>query len=216
MILVSRHAEHNVQVLPEDVEWFTDENNRPRRRLKAQPVFAKFQNHWWMLDDNQKAYAIQHFHGGTAAAAAFYTRSVAMGDIQEKLTITEDGPAEHTIGDRPEIHFGYFNTEEDPAWKAETPEKRAKYETILLQNPEYGLSFIRVDGVSLPAPWDSYDDNDIDTIFNVTFSGAFEPGIVLSYEKTHQNRPELVEAIEVKMRTLVEENKEDDALSTTA
>lgn len=210
MLFVSRHAEHNVLVRTELVEWVRGRNNEMRRLVKAQPVYAQFQNHWWMLTDPQKIQALSVFEKNGK-----YIRSVALGDIMEKMTITEDGPAAATMADRPEIHYGVFNTEE--AWKLYDPDTRAELEAELMESTEFGVSFIHVDDLPSILPWPTYDDfNDPAEIAALTRVGGFDPALVVVYEKSHKNRPEVLAAIEASLVAEVEKEAEDASLSTTA
>jgi hypothetical protein len=218
-VFVSKHANHNIVLEVEEIEWSKGPNNREIRRIKKQPLEVKFKNDWWMLTEYERLYALQVFsgraqrdeNGNVVMTVGRLMPSAAVASPGAELRVTEDGIAEYTVGDRPEHHLGVWYPEHITNEK-----ERNRIIGLLVAQPEYGMSFIYVEPLKLPKPWPKYDNMKLAEVIKFASDGGMDWKVLIAYENSNQERKEFIDAFNEKINADIIEAQENAALSTTA
>lgn len=144
------------------------------------------------LLDYETRYAIQHFKFG--------------GMPSSDPTIVDGQDAEGVSS--PVYRCSLFDTTEQ-GWDEQT---RAAVEAKLENDPSYGGDFVRVDPPVIPAPWPSYDKlrgrgNQTTAELLAAEVRKLELDVdgVLDYEVAHQNRPDVIAALQALLAETPEE-----------
>jgi hypothetical protein len=116
---------------------------------------------------------------------------------------------------RPDFNFSLYDTE----W-LEDAEDRADAEKALLENADNGVWYVKVDAIEVPLPWPNYNKVRAKSGSTVAAEIArrceedgYDTDHVIDYEKTHANRPAVLEALEALAKRNTAEVEAAEALT---
>ena len=94
----------------------------------------------------------------------------------------------------PETRLSVFDTRDYQKAYNLTDEEREEIEAILERSPAFGAEFIKVDEVTAPKPFPSYDEKEPEEILEIIEAARIDPDIAYRYEAENEARKELLEA----------------------
>lgn len=226
MRFVSRSANYMLVARPDaDFEVFENREGTMLPRMIRRPILIVEFKHGMVRPDESYA-ATMHWQG-QATVRTDPERLNAHGDsangvygavpYQRGVSI-QDGVG-RIVGvsgsSRPDFNFSLYDT----TW-LEDAEDRADAEKALLENADNGVWYVKVDAIEVPLPWPNY--NKVRAKSGSTIAAeiarrceedGYEVTHVIDYEKTHANRPTVLEALEALGKRTADEVEAAEALT---
>jgi hypothetical protein len=97
-------------------------------------------------------------------------------------------------GVEPFTRLSVFDTRDYQKANRLTDEEREKIEAILESAPAFGAEFIKVEEITAPLPFPSYDEKEPEEILEIVESAGIEPDVAYRYEAENLARKDLMEA----------------------
>lgn len=97
-------------------------------------------------------------------------------------------------GVEPQTRLSVFDTRDYARAHGLTDEEREQIEKILESSPAFGAEFIKVDEITAPKPFPSYDEKDAEEILEIVESAGIDADVAYRYEAENLARRELLDA----------------------
>lgn len=211
MLFVAKFAKYRHLISGGSVRWVRDREGHERQVDNGDIFWAEFTLGGLELYDRDLA--VQEFRR--------LNSNEAFGAEPQMIDGTIDATEAATDGDAYNQHEGYqayqrlsrFDTEDGricPArWKDAAEE-------CLLASSDFGRDFIRLDLLTLVAPWATYDEMDPAMIVPFALAGGFDLDHVVRYEKATKKRQEVGVPLAAALKEKRARDAEQAALTAVA
>lgn len=204
MRFISKYEHYSFQIRPEEVAFRMMTGGTVVQDVLSQPFVAEFSADL-MIPAYERLYAMQVFMGRDPRpfGAIPDTASQAIVDHAGRVV---DMTAEY----RPDFHFSVFDTE-----SIDDDDLRELTEQKMMADPTNGIDYVMIEAQKVPAPWPTYDENDLATAINMMKHGGYDMLKVMEYEQAHQNREEWIVEMGKILADQTIQREIDGALSVT-
>lgn len=211
MLFVAQFGNYRHLVQAGTMRWVRDPQGSERQVDNGDSFWADFI--LGGLDIHDRELAIQEFRR-LNGDHAFGAEPIMIDGTINQLDAAAEGEASN-------VHEGYqvhqrlsrFDTEDGrqcpSRWREDT-------ERVLLASPDFGRDFIRLDTLTLIAPWPTYDEMAAENIVPHAIAGGYDLEHVLRYEKATQKRPGVGAPLKVALDQQRAIREEQAALTVTS
>jgi len=222
---VSRSANYRVVVRPDDqYEYYEEHNgNLMPKRVKRPSLVCAFRH--GMVPPDEAYAATMHWNGTPSnrtdperVDASGHSVPDIFGAVPYQRAVTLRNSENRIIGvtnpSRPDFNYSLFDT----AW-IDDPDDRRLAEESLLENPQYGSWYIKVEKQPVPAPWPNYDKvrrrgnkTIAEIIVERVREDGYDVGHVIAYEISKLNREDVLEALNAYQKELDDKAELEESL----
>lgn len=213
MLFVAKYAKYRLLVQGGSMRWVRDPSGAERQVDNGDSFWADFQ--LGGLDLHDRDLAVQEFTR-LNPQGAFGAEPIMVDGSIDATEAAMDGNSSN-------VHEGYqvwqrlsrFDTEDGrmcPARWREAAEERLQSS----EHGDFGRDYIRLDILTLVAPWPTYDEMDAAEVVPFAVAGGYDLEHVLRYEKAMQKRSEVGKPLKVALDAQRAARAEQAALTVNA